>query len=144
MSERFEVIEDKATADICLRIKGKDIEELFENAAYALFSVISDIDQIDAKETKEIELSANNRNALLVDYLNELIYHWDAKKMLYNGFNCEINESEKEIRLISDNLGEKYNHQTHDLYTEVKAATYYGLDIKNTKQHLTCEITLDV
>ncbi|MBU3933351.1 MAG: archease, partial [Candidatus Omnitrophica bacterium] len=46
--KRYEIIDH--TADIGLRAYGKDLKQLFTNAAYGMFDILADLKKVRAKE----------------------------------------------------------------------------------------------
>ena len=71
MGKEFEFFEH--TADIGVRVYAQNIEELFENSAKALFSLITENKELLPNLEREITLEAENLEELLVNWLNELI-----------------------------------------------------------------------
>ncbi len=61
------------TADIGIRVFGKDLKELFTNAAYGMFDVIADLEGIDAGIEETVEVAADSYEELLVAWLDELL-----------------------------------------------------------------------
>lgn len=80
----FEIIEH--TADIGIRAFGASETEVFENAAVGMFSLISDLEKIREDNDFNIEIEAEDRETLLVEWLNELIYLYDSQELLLKSF----------------------------------------------------------
>ncbi|MCK4843903.1 MAG: archease, partial [Dehalococcoidia bacterium] len=78
----FEIIDH--VADVGIVAYGTDVEELFSNAALALFSLITEPESIEEKLHLDLEVSSEGRDRLLVEWLNELIYLFDAERILFN------------------------------------------------------------
>jgi SHS2 domain-containing protein len=64
MKEAFEILDH--TADIGVMAYGTDFEELFSNAALALFSLITDLESIQEKSHFDLEVRSKDRDSLLV------------------------------------------------------------------------------
>jgi SHS2 domain-containing protein len=62
------------TADVKFLAYGKTLEEVFENAALAMFNVIIDTDKVSGETTREVFLKSPDLEFLLVDWLSELLY----------------------------------------------------------------------
>ena len=125
MKKGFEIIEH--TADAGIRAYGSDIKEVFANTARGLFSLITELDDVGEAEYRDIELTAPDEENLLVEWLNELIYLFDAENMLFKRF--EISEIDK-TKLKVRSYGERVDSSRHQLKTGVKAATYHMLKIE--------------
>ena len=79
----YKFLEEIGTADIAFEATGCDLPELFVAAADATMNVMIDnLDAIEPRETRQIELSNDQIDMLLFDFLQELIYFKDAKRLL--------------------------------------------------------------
>ena len=114
------------TADIAYRIDGDSLAEIYVNAAHALVATMTDRRQLRTKETRNIEVEAPDREALLVTWLNYLLYLYDVDGFLGRIF--EILELSEE-RLRARARGEAFDPERHLGKTAVKAATYHHLEI---------------
>jgi len=126
--KKFEVIDH--TADMGIRAYGKDLAELFANAAYGMASLITDLEKVKTKDSKDIALEAENREELLVSWLNEIIYLFASQSMLFSKFEVsEINEKHLRAKIF----GEEFDTARHQIETEFKAATYHRLKISKLR-----------
>lgn len=114
------------TADIAYRLRGDSLAEIYVNAAAALMATMTDRRRLRPRETRHIEVEAPDREALLVAWLNYLLYLYDVDGFLGRDF---------EIVALQDNLlraraqGETFDPGRHVGKTAVKAATYHHLEI---------------
>ena len=113
------------TADICIEAYGKDINEIFENSAYALFDQIVDVGTVRKKGAETITLRARSQESLLVDYLSELIFISSTMRLLFCNFSVRVNG----LELSSTVMGEKIDRRRHVLKDDVKAVTYHMLEL---------------
>ena len=125
---RFEVIDH--TADVGIIAYGGDLKEAFANAAYGMFSLIADLDGVGEVVSREIDVQATDQEALLVDWLNELLYLFDVDHIIFKRF--EITDLNRN-RLKAKVYGERIDASRHQLKTAVKAATYHMLKIERNK-----------
>jgi len=124
MDKEFEIVNH--TADVGIIAYGADISETFANAARALFSLITELDDVEEVLYRDIELTAPDEESLLVEWLNELIYLFDAENVIFKRFDIiELNNT----RLKARSYGEKVDSSRHKLKTGVKAATYHMLKV---------------
>ena len=121
----FEIIDH--TADVGIMAYGKDEKEVFATAAYAMFSLIAELDGVNDVLCREIEVTADDKEALLVAWLNELLYLFDVENIIFNGFEVT---SLDEHRLRANACGEKVDPLRHRLKTQVKGATYHMLKVE--------------
>ena len=124
MEKDFEIINH--TADVGIIAYGASPSETFANAARALFSLITELDNVAEVLHRDIELVAPDQESLLVAWLNELIYLFDTENVLFKRFEIsKLNNTQLKAR----SYGEKVDKSKHKLKTGVKAATYHMLRI---------------
>src|SRR3989344_924242 len=78
------------TADVMFEVYGKTLNELFKNAATAIFDTMVKRSTIKIKIKKEIELESSNVEQLLFDFIEELIYIKDAEYLIFKDFKIKI------------------------------------------------------
>jgi len=136
--KKFEILEH--TADVALRIYGKNLNELFVNAASGLMSFIIDEKEVTAKEKVVIKLREDNVEELLVSWLNELIFNFSAKYFLSKKFKIlHIDD----LGLEAEVSGEKFDAGKHKIISEIKAATYHELEVAKIKKGWQAKVILD-
>jgi len=124
MGKDFEIVNH--TADVGIIAYGADIKQAFANAARALFSLITELDDVEEGLHRDTELTAPDEESLLVEWLNELIYLFDAEHIIFKRFDItKLNNTQLKAR----SYGEKVDSSKHKLKTGVKAATYHMLKV---------------
>ena len=124
MEKDFEFVNH--TSDVGIIAYGADMNQTFANAARALFSLITELDTVEEVLHRDIELVAPDQESLLVEWLNELIYLFDAENIVFKRFDItQLNSTQLKAR----SYGEKVDRARHKLKTGVKAATYHMLKI---------------
>jgi SHS2 domain-containing protein len=125
-------------SDIGIEVKASSPEELFENAALGMFSIMYDLKGVEAK--KKVEVSVKGKKGtdieeLLVSWLEKLLYVFETKKILFCKFDIIDIEIAKSVKFVDAfAYGEKVNLARHKFFTAVKAPTYHMLKVeKNDK-----------
>jgi SHS2 domain-containing protein len=139
--KRFEFL-DITTADVCFVAYGKDLNELFENSALAMFEVMIDTKQVKVEIKKEIKLKAEDLNSLMFDWLNELLFYVDAENLAFSEFDVKIDEKNFELKAVCK--GEKIDREKHETRTVVKSATYHKMEIKKFDGKWRAQVILDI
>lgn len=121
------------TADIGVKAYGKNLAECFENAAKAMFDIITDKSEIENIGQYNIALDAPDLEQLLVDWLSELLFLNSANNLVFGFF--KVNLDEKNKSLTATVFGEKYNISKHKIGAEIKAVTYHILEIRDKKPY---------
>ncbi len=143
--KRYEIVPEIATADMCFRAFGKNLEEAFANSGYALFDIIANAGQIKPKVAEEIRVESEDLQALLFDFLSELLYLNDTKRLLFSEFDVKIEKpkSEKEkYKLTAKARGQVMDGV--ELRNQVKAITYHLMEIKEEKELWIIQVILDL
>jgi len=135
----FEIIDH--TADIGIVVHGADIKQVFANAALGLFNLMADLDNLKEDTKREIKLSAEDVEVLLIEWLNELIYISEVEHIIFKKF--EIDELSN-TNLKATCFGEKIKPGQHRLKREIKAATYHMLRINKENGSYKVQIIFDI
>jgi SHS2 domain-containing protein len=136
-TKKFELIEH--TADMGLKAYGKNLSEAFTNAAYGMFSIIAELDNVKEKTKRHVDIKGEDKESLLFEWLNSLLYYFDVEGLIFTRFNIiEFGEN----HLKADCLGEKYNPKRHQLKTGIKSATFHMLEVDKTKNQV--QVIFDV
>ena len=134
--KRFEEIPH--TADWSFRAFGTDRNELFENAAHALFVMQGARAQENTSETSQVlEVSGIDLESLFVNWLSELLYLQEAERKMYGRFHIE---SLTPTELRAQIFGLPLVH----IDKLIKAVTYHNLKIEQTKEGWQAVVVVDV
>ena len=93
--KRYIFLEDIAIADIAYEAYGKDLNELFENAAFAIFELSANLETVDTKKKIEFELDNDKIDNLLYDFLSEILFLKDSNYMVFKKVKVDIDENKK-------------------------------------------------
>ncbi|QKQ99949.1 archease [Metallosphaera tengchongensis] len=118
------------TADIGVRAFGRTLEEAFENAALAVFEIMTDTSKIEPKREISIEVDGYDLENLLYRWIESLIVYYDTELLIFNQFKVKING----LHLTAKVYGEKFDESRHERRTVVKAMTYHEMSIKENSE----------
>lgn len=135
MGKRFEEVEH--TADIALHIWGKDLADLFANAAYGMASQLTNVEEISPTDEERIALEAEDVEILLVDWLSELLYRGERKNHVHIEFEMEKVTERKLEAVARGGTVDTY-------YANIKAVTFNELEIVRTEKGYETTIVFDV
>lgn len=128
-------------ADIGVRGIGATQAEAFEQAAMALTAVLTDPLRVVLTAEIGIECEATDREALLVNWLNAVVYEMAVRGMVFGRFAVEIEGN----RLRGSAWGEEVDVARHEPAVEVKGATYTSLFVgENTDGAWIAQCVVDV
>jgi SHS2 domain-containing protein len=141
--KKFDFLEH--TADAYVAAYGKDLTEAFENAALAMFEVMTNVDEVKAEVEDYVEVEAEDEYALLYSWLEELLIKLETNNMLYSKFKIlSIEKTTSGFRLKAKIFGEKFNPKKHVQKVGVKAITYHRMEIIREPKKVTLKFILDI
>ena len=129
------------TADVGIRVFGRTLDEVFVNAAYALFDQWTDLRKVRKKISREISVQGADREDLLVRWLGELLFLGESRGYLFKGFSIRRLDS---TSLQAVARGEIFDPSRHRFKTEIKAVTYHQVEIKEVDGKWEGKVVFDV
>jgi SHS2 domain-containing protein len=136
------------TADVGYKAYGNSLGNAFENAAIAMFEVITDTSTIEHRVEKQIELEAEDKCALLYDWLSELLFLHDSEYLVFSKFDVKISSKvvgdHNTYQLVSTTWGEEFDPLRHERRSEVKAVTYHMMNIEDENLDVILQVILDI
>ncbi|MDP3882051.1 MAG: archease [Nanoarchaeota archaeon] len=125
------------TADIKVKISGKDLTEVFENSVLALSEYLSSEKKIESKKVKVINVQGSDTSALLYNFIEEILYLIDSE-----GFA----PARAKVILRGNNLQAEISGDTtlHYHLQQIKAPTYAEMEIKKDQEGWIAQFVLDV
>lgn len=133
---------DITTADIAFEAYGKTLNELFSNAALAMFEVMINTKQIKPKIKKTLKVEAEDLKGLLFAWLNELLVFYGSDNLAFSKFEVKVSEEKMDLKGVC--FGEKIDVKKHEVRTEVKACTYHQLEVKKIDKKWKAQVILDI
>lgn len=133
------------TADAYIAAYGKDLIEAFENAAVAMFDVMTEVEKVLPKIEDETEAEGHDEYALLYNWLESLLVKSEIGRMLYSRFKIsELKKDSKTFRLKARIWGEPFDAEKHLQKVGVKAITYHRMEIIKAPGKVTVRFILDI
>ncbi len=129
------------TADLGLRVVAPDVNALFAEAGAALFSaLVDDVQTIRPVQSVELHLAGDDLALLLIDWMRELLFHFDHEHLLLGKFQVQVGAD----GLAATAWGEPFDPSRHALSHEVKAITYHGLRVEAVPEGWLAEVIVDI
>ncbi len=140
---KFEFLEH--TADILIAAHGQNMEEAFENAALAMFEVMTDTTKVDPTLEDTVDVEAEDEYALLYSWLEALLVKFEVNGMLFSKFKViSLQDTGEGFKLKATAWGEKFTPEKHPQKVAVKAVTYHRMEIIKEHDKATLEFILDI
>jgi SHS2 domain-containing protein len=139
----FEFLEH--TADAYIAAYGRSLAEAFENAATAMFEVMTDVEKVNPKIEDSVEVAVEDEYALLYNWLEALLVKFEINGTLYSKFKIlELNKTPNGFQLKAKIWGEKYNPKKHLQKVGVKSVTYHRMEIIKEPDRIILRFILDI
>jgi SHS2 domain-containing protein len=135
------------TADVAVRLHGRDLEALLGAGTRALRHIIAgeESPSMDGvRERTRLCLESEDPESLLVDYLNELVFLFDARRLLPCDIEVVALARGPPHRLEADLVFERFDPARHTVKTEVKAATFHGIAVREEPEGLVVDVVFDL
>lgn len=142
--KKYKILEDVAIADIAIEAYGKNLNELFENSALAIFEESANLKNVKEKEKRSIKINAKNIEDLLYDFLSEILFLKDTYSIIFKKSKIKIQKKGKKYHLNAELYGEKIDRERHELGNDIKAITLHMFKIEKTKKGYKGMIVVDV
>lgn len=154
----YEVLD--ISGDIGIKAYGNSCEDVFINAGLGMYSLITDLEGVKGKKDLVIEASADSIEGLMVNYLNELVFHFDT----YGFIGREIRGLSRIYGVVSTRRigavpaasqnhnytlkarisGEEFDPDRHERRLLIKAATYHKIRVEKTGGRWEAEVIFDI
>ncbi|MHA1149285.1 MAG: archease [Promethearchaeota archaeon] len=142
--EGFEFLDH--TADVQAKSWGRTLEEAISQIALSLMATISpDLQKIQPLKKREISIIAEDKEALIFDFLSELLYIFDVDGLIFSSIKVqEVKQKKIQYELHAVLKGEKFDVAKHEIGIEVKAITYSFMQIKEMKEKVEIIMIFDI
>lgn len=138
MNRPFEILEHPS--DLGIRATGDSLAAAFINAATGLLHIILE-GPVQESAERVVTLKASDRGHLLVRWLSEVLYLYDAEHFVPASFRfAEFSESS----LVAEIRGEAFDPARHQTKLDVKAVTYHQLAIDERSGSSTVTVFVDI
>ncbi|MBW1842330.1 MAG: archease [Deltaproteobacteria bacterium] len=129
------------TADFGIHVFGSNSRELFANAAFALFDLITEMDAVKGLNEKTIHIKGDDWPDLMVNWLRELLYFWSGKEVLVKAADMlSLSENELSAKIFID----PYDPDRHVINAEIKAVTYHQIQVSSSSSGWEARVIFDV
>lgn len=130
------------TADIAFDVIADTLEELFIESARAWrIAVVGDVSG-KALSNRDVNLTADSLEELLVNFLNELNYYLLNKKWLAVIYNKLI--IDKTNFLLSASISGFQTDDSIEIKEEIKSVTYHQMNIVKANDKFTTRVVFDI
>jgi SHS2 domain-containing protein len=138
---RFEFVDD-LTSDLMIMTYAETLENLLENAAYGMFSVICQMEKVSGEREISLEVTGDDEENLLYKWLSELLTQSEIEGLFLVEFEVELEKRDKGLKMKARARGEPATPEKGE--TVVKAVTLYGLKVERAGSEYRATFSLDI
>jgi len=141
----YRFIEEEATADVCFEAWGKDLPGVFKDAGDAVMNVmIENIEAIAPREERNFNLTNEQLDLLLFNFLEQLVYYKDAEQLLLRVKRADVARSADTWEVQATAVGEFLDTSRHHQMVDVKAITLHHFRLVQTDREWRAHVILDI
>ncbi|MFZ2948307.1 MAG: archease [Desulfuromonadaceae bacterium] len=141
----FRFNDEISAADVAFEAWGETQEELFIASAAALLRTMAEApERVERQQKLTIRLEHEELDMLLFSFLQELIFHKDARRLLLHADTVTLEEREGSFRLKATLSGEQIDAGRHRLLVDVKAVTLHRFKVEFGNNLWKAVVVLDV
>ena len=139
--EPFSYVEGGPSADLTVEVHGSTLNEIFGNAALAMFNAMTPIEDVKAHELRIVQATGDDLGGLLYNFLDELLYVHDVELLVFSSIAVSIDEGN--LQLTAKCLGEHFDPKRHESGIVVKAVTFHQMKIERKKCSYALRVVFD-
>ena len=134
--EHFEV-----EADVGIRAWGATRAEAFAQATLGAFALIVALEDVEARETREVRAQGDGPESLLVNWVNECLYVHEIEGFVARRIEVDRADGGIAVGVLH---GEEVDPARHRLGTVVKAATLHQVSVTGSPGRHEVRLVVDV
>jgi SHS2 domain-containing protein len=139
MAAEFELLEHPS--DIGVWARGDNRNEALIAASQGLTSILANPADFKPLEQRFFKATGSDEAALIVNWLNEILFFFDTEGMIFVEFEIESWDTNELVGLAR---GERFDIDQHEFRTAVKAATYHQFESHSTPRGWEIRVFVDV
>jgi SHS2 domain-containing protein len=123
---------DHAT-DAFIEVTASDLPEAFVTAANSVIETTLDRDTVEEKEEMSFKVKGKDLRYLLFNWLEAVIYQLITDGFAIKRVHLDLKKNE-EYEISATSYGEPIDLKRHNFKVEIKAPTFYEMEIVEGKQ----------
>jgi SHS2 domain-containing protein len=131
--------------DAYVEVEAPTLAGVFEEAAFAMFDVMTDPTLIERSFVDQFEVASHDQISLFHDWLEQLLLKFDLDGKVYSIFHVEkIVRHGENLRLVAKAQGGLFERGRHPAKVEIKAVTYHRMEVRATSKGYVARYVLDL
>jgi SHS2 domain-containing protein len=131
--------------DAFVEVQAPTLAGVFEEAAFAMFDVMTDPTAIERSFVDQFEVTSHDEISLFHDWLEQLLLKFDLDGKVYSVFHVEkIDPQNENLCLAAKAQGGLFERGRHPAKVEIKAVTYHRMEVRATPEGYVARYILDL
>jgi SHS2 domain-containing protein len=131
-------------SDAYIEAYGRDLNEAYANAAYALTDTVIDIQTVKTELKKVIEVRGFDLLNLLYNWLEAILLEMQVEQNVYREFSTKVSKEGDSWVIRAECFGERFDLEKHRPKVEVKAVTYHLMEVIDEGNRYVLRFLLDL
>ena len=132
-------------SDAYVEVQAPTLAGVFEEAAFAMFDVMTDPTAIERSFVDRFEVTSHDEISLFHDWLEQLLLKFDLDGKVYSIFHVEKIEAQNgNLSLVAESQGGLFERGRHPAKVEIKAVTYHRMEVRSTRKGYVARYILDL
>ena len=146
MAQAFRMLEDVAIADAAFEAVGDTLEEVFNAATQATIELLADPTTVSPDWRREVDLSEEDVDSLLFEWLSNLVYLKDAQSVVFREGPLTLHHDALKNRWLLHGtlIGASINPLQQSLRSDIKAVTKHQYFLGQVKGQWVARVVLDL
>lgn len=141
----YQYLEDEAISDIAFKAWGDNLNDIFKEAAKAVYSLLTNIEELTDDLNYPINIKSDSLEKLLYKFLDEIIYLKDAELFFPKNVDLVIVEDKDGNYILNGTFyGCEFDYKVHQMGNDIKAITYHDFYLKNLNNKWECYVLVDI
>ncbi len=115
-------------SDVGFEAYGATLEVLFGNAALAMYSFMTDVEEIETAEERAVTVNAEDLYSLMFDWLDEMLFLFESDSLVMKEFDIIVDKLQ--FSITGTCRGGRFDPAKHESGIIIKAVTYNMMEIK--------------
>jgi SHS2 domain-containing protein len=118
-------------ADMFLEIYGRDLPALFENALFAMYDEIAELEGFETAFKRTVRADGPTPADALRALLSEALYLFESERFIASQASVQVaGDPDGPLEVTAELNGEVADKERHTFFAEVKAVTYHQLNVE--------------
>lgn len=129
------------TADLGIKVRGTDLEDLFAGAARSMMQLMVKGKTPENTTSRRLSVSGEDLADLMIRWLGEILYLFDGEKEVVDDVQIDFISNSRIDATLSLT---PFDPEFYEILHEIKAVTYHQIEVVEKANHWEATIIFDL